>query len=126
VWQQCSGLDGSRLDAGKGTREREREPTLPPHGPPPPRVAQCNGLSARRPWRAPGRPDWRRRSAAALAAMGPPARVRTLLIDNYDSYTYNLFQMLTEVNAGACRVCVCGCHAALVSSRRRQGVAPRA
>ena len=25
---------------------------------------------------------------------------RTLLIDNYDSYTYNLFQLLAEVNAG--------------------------
>ncbi|MGX1095765.1 anthranilate synthase/aminodeoxychorismate synthase-like glutamine amidotransferase [Streptomyces albogriseolus] len=27
--------------------------------------------------------------------------VRTLLIDNYDSFTYNLFQMLAEVNAAA-------------------------
>lgn len=27
--------------------------------------------------------------------------VRTLLIDNYDSFTYNLFQMLAEVNASA-------------------------
>ena len=27
--------------------------------------------------------------------------LRTLLIDNYDSYTYNLFQLLSEVNGGA-------------------------
>lgn len=26
--------------------------------------------------------------------------VKTLLIDNYDSYTYNLFQILSEVNGG--------------------------
>lgn len=27
--------------------------------------------------------------------------LRTLLIDNYDSYTYNLFQLIAEVNGGA-------------------------
>ena len=27
--------------------------------------------------------------------------VRTLLIDNYDSYTYNLFQQIAVVNGGA-------------------------
>lgn len=43
--------------------------------------------------------------------------LRTLLIDNYDSYTYNLFQLLCEVNGGAINVsmppvCRC-CHAEL-------------
>ncbi|DAZ94384.1 TPA: hypothetical protein N0F65_001118 [Lagenidium giganteum] len=37
-----------------------------------------------------------------MVAMPPrPRRVHTLLIDNYDSYTYNLFQMLAEVNGVA-------------------------
>lgn len=26
--------------------------------------------------------------------------LKTLLIDNYDSYTYNLFQLISEVNGG--------------------------
>ena len=26
--------------------------------------------------------------------------LKTLLIDNYDSYTYNLYQLLAEVNGG--------------------------
>ena len=26
--------------------------------------------------------------------------LQTLLIDNYDSYTYNLYQLLAEVNGG--------------------------
>jgi anthranilate/para-aminobenzoate synthase component II len=28
--------------------------------------------------------------------------LRTLLIDNLDSYTYNLFQLIAEVNEGSC------------------------
>jgi para-aminobenzoate synthetase len=27
--------------------------------------------------------------------------VRTLLVDNYDSYTYNLYQLISSVNGGA-------------------------
>ena len=27
-------------------------------------------------------------------------QLKTLLIDNYDSYTYNLYQLITEVNGG--------------------------
>ncbi len=31
--------------------------------------------------------------------MKPPfGRVRTLLVDNYDSYTYNLFQLIAQIN----------------------------
>ena len=29
--------------------------------------------------------------------------VRTLLVDNYDSYTYNLYQLISSVNGGASR-----------------------
>jgi hypothetical protein len=29
-----------------------------------------------------------------------PMPLKTLLIDNYDSYTYNLFQLIAEVNGG--------------------------
>lgn len=50
----------------------------------------------------------RRRVAAPRGAGGggggggaaPPPPVRTLLIDNYDSYTYNIFQELSVVNGG--------------------------
>jgi para-aminobenzoate synthetase len=35
-------------------------------------------------------------TSAPSAATGPP--LKTLLIDNYDSFTYNLFQLLGEVN----------------------------
>lgn len=27
-------------------------------------------------------------------------KIKTLLLDNYDSYTYNLFQLIAEVNGG--------------------------
>ena len=27
-------------------------------------------------------------------------KLKTLLVDNYDSYTYNLFQLLAEINGG--------------------------
>ena len=28
--------------------------------------------------------------------------LKALLIDNYDSYAYNLFQLMSEVNGGEC------------------------
>ncbi len=37
----------------------------------------------------PGTPGWQNWRGAA---------VKTLIIDNYDSYTYNLFQLISEVN----------------------------
>jgi para-aminobenzoate synthetase len=43
-------------------------------------------------------------AATAAAAPAADARrrvVRTLLVDNYDSYTYNLYQLLAVVNGGA-------------------------
>lgn len=42
------------------------------------------------------------RRLAARRAKGEeaPEPVRTLLIDNYDSYTYNIFQELSVVNGG--------------------------
>ena len=37
--------------------------------------------------------------SGSLTPIGPPRRsLKTLLIDNYDSFTYNLFQLLAEVN----------------------------
>ena len=38
---------------------------------------------------------------AAPSSGGTGARVRSLLVDNYDSFTYNLFQLLYEINAVA-------------------------
>ncbi len=35
--------------------------------------------------------------------------VRALLIDNYDSYTYNLFQLIAEVNGGKRFAADCFC-----------------
>ena len=35
-----------------------------------------------------------------LVCIQPMMPVRTVLIDNFDSYTYNLFQLLAEVNGG--------------------------
>jgi len=32
--------------------------------------------------------------------LAPQRIVKTLLIDNFDSYTYNLYQLLAEVNGG--------------------------
>jgi hypothetical protein len=43
--------------------------------------------------------------------MGRVARdmrpVKTILIDNYDSYTYNLFQLLAVVNGGGLQTLHC-------------------
>ena len=55
-------------------------------------------------------------SAAGAPAAAGGAPLRTLLIDNYDSYTYNLFQLIAEVNGGA---------PAAARQRPRQRPAPR-
>ena len=40
-------------------------------------------------------------SVSAVAACGDSSMsLKTLLVDNYDSYTYNLFQLISEVNGG--------------------------
>ena len=44
-----------------------------------------------------------------LIAMHVP--IKTLLIDNYDSYTYNLFQLIADVNGGVCSVACASCGA---------------
>jgi hypothetical protein len=49
------------------------------------------------------------RRAKGQDAEAEQAPVRTLLIDNYDSYTYNLFQELSVVNGGEYRLCACCC-----------------
>jgi para-aminobenzoate synthetase len=57
------------------------------------------------------------RRAKGQDAEAEKAPVRTLLIDNYDSYTYNLFQELSVVNGGEYRLCACCCVA--LRERRR-------
>jgi len=42
-----------------------------------------------------------------VAASSETAAIRTLLIDNYDSYTYNLHQLIAEVNGGKLRLALC-------------------
>ena len=47
------------------------------------------------------------RDVQLLIAMHVP--LKTLLIDNYDSYTYNLFQLIADVNGGLCSVACARC-----------------
>lgn len=37
-----------------------------------------------------------------MSALVPTPTHRALLVDNYDSYTYNLYHLLAAANGGAC------------------------
>ena len=69
---------------------------LPPQVP-----ASASSASAARRARSPPRLAARRaKGEEAPEPVEAQVPVRTLLIDNYDSYTYNIFQELSVVNGG--------------------------
>jgi anthranilate/para-aminobenzoate synthase component II len=50
--------------------------------------------------------------------------LKTLLIDNYDSYTYNLFQLIAEVNGGVSNMAKQRRHARLQTSSSKPASGP--
>ena len=68
----------------------------------PPQVPASASSSASARWARPHRRLAVRRAKGEEAPEPVEAQVpvRTLLIDNYDSYTYNIFQELSVVNGG--------------------------